>query len=155
MENMKWKGCSAEVGSFAAGVVLQCPKISDDRKHLKDLLVDLLVEFEITHVVVIDNPDISSFLHRKFQNSPLQRHNISKLEGVEALLKGPKKNKILRYFGNDPTEFVTAPLAQVVLFELVEPEHQNARVRLIDLRTELVNKTAISILTAKSNSPAK
>jgi hypothetical protein len=56
---------------------LQCPKISDEKKYLKEMLAELLTAFEITHVVIIDNPDISSFLTRNCPN--IQRFNTSKL----------------------------------------------------------------------------
>jgi hypothetical protein len=44
------------------------------------MLAELLMIFEVTHVLIIDNPDISSFLTR---NCPsIHRFNASKIEGV-------------------------------------------------------------------------
>jgi hypothetical protein len=37
----------------------------------------------------------------------------------------------------------------VTLYELIESENRSAYVRQIDLRTELVNKTALSILNCE------
>lgn len=28
IQGIKWKGCSAEISSFASGIIMQCPKIS-------------------------------------------------------------------------------------------------------------------------------
>lgn len=44
------------------------------------MLVELLLIFDITHVLIIDSPDISSFLTRNCPN--IQRFNTSKIEGV-------------------------------------------------------------------------
>ena len=60
--------------------------------------------FEVTHVLIIDNPDISSFLTRNCPN--VQRSNASKIEGVENLLTLQKKNKLTRYFGGEQAETV-------------------------------------------------
>lgn len=92
------------MSSFASGIVMQCPKVSEEKKHLKEMLAELLIIFEITHVLIIDNPDISSFLTR---NCPaVQRFNASKIEGIDSLLKLQKKNKLNRYFGSDQYELV-------------------------------------------------
>lgn len=76
---------------------------------------------------------------------------MSKLEGVDTLLKLPKKNKLVRYFGTDLNDLktITVRIEEVVLYELIEGEHKSAYVRRIDIKTEHVNKTAVSILSAK------
>ena len=145
---MRWKGCSAETSSFAAGMVLQCPRVSEEKKHLKEMLAELLIIFEVTHVLIIDSPDISSFLTR---NCPaVQRFNASKIEGVDSLLKLQKKNKLNRYFGADQHELLRLTIAEVTLYELIESENKPAYVRQVDIKTELVNKTAVSILNCDS-----
>jgi hypothetical protein len=100
-------------------------------------------------VLIIDNPDISSYLTRNCPN--VQRFNASKIEGVENLLKLQKKNKLNRYFGSDQFELIKLRIDDVTLYELIESENKSAYVRKIDIKTELVNKTAVSILNCESS----
>lgn len=136
------------MSSFASGMVVQCPRVSEEKKHLKEMLAELLMIFEVTHVLIIDSPDISSFLTR---NCPaVQRFNASRIEGIDSLLKLQKKNKLNRYFGADHCEPLRLRIEEVTLYELIESENRSAYVRQIDIRTELVNKTAVSILNCES-----
>lgn len=147
MQGLRWRGSSAEMGCFAAGLVVQCPRVSEDKKHLKEMLAELLAVFEVTHVLIIDSPDISSFLTR---NCPaVHRFNASRLEGVDSLLKLQKKNKLSRYFGAEACELLRLRIEEVTLYELIESENRSAYVRQVDLRTELVNKTAVSVLNCE------
>lgn len=57
-----------------------------------------------------------------------------------------KKNKLTRYFGSEQPDTVKLRIEEVTLYEMIESENRSAYVRQIDLRTELVNKTAVSIL---------
>jgi hypothetical protein len=41
--------------NFASGIILQCPKVSEDNKNLKEIIAELLDIFEITHVLIIDS----------------------------------------------------------------------------------------------------
>lgn len=148
---MKWKGATHETSSFASGLILHCPKISEEKKHLKEMLAELLMLFEITHVLIIDSADISNYLTR---NCPaILRFNAPKIEGVDSLLKLQKKNKLTRYFGSDHFQLLKLPIAQVTLYELIESENRTPYVRTVDIRTELVNKTAVSILNCQSTPP--
>lgn len=52
------------MNSFSSGLILQCPKITDEKRYLKDLLVDIFNIFQISHVLVIDNPDLSGYVSR-------------------------------------------------------------------------------------------
>lgn len=140
------------MSAFASGVILQCPKISEEKKHLKEMLAELLIIFEVTHVLIIDSPDISNYLTR---NCPsIIRFNASKIEGVENLLKLQKKNKLNRYFGGEQFELIKLNIKEVTLYELIESENKTAYVREIDIKTELVNKTAVSILNCESTPPS-
>lgn len=78
------------------------------------MLAELLMMFEVTHVLIIDNPDLSSYLTRNCPN--IVRTNASKIEGVENLLKLQKKNKINRYFGGEQPETLKLPIEEVVLY---------------------------------------
>jgi hypothetical protein len=102
------------MSSFASGIILQCPKVSEEKKHLKEMLAELLMIFDITHVLCIDNSDISSYLMRNCPN--IQKVNASKIEGVENLLKLQKKNKLSRYFGCDQHELVKLRIEDVTLY---------------------------------------
>lgn len=113
------------------------------------MLAELLAVFEVTHVLIIDNPDISSFLTR---NCPsVHRFNASRIEGVENLLKLQKRNKLTRYFGAEQPEALKLRIEEVTLYELIEADNRSAYVRPIDLRTELVNKTAVAVLNCERN----
>lgn len=70
---------------------------------------------------------------------------------MENLLKLEKKNKLARYFGSEQYDTLKLKISDVTLYELIENENKNAYVRIIDLRTELVNKTTVSILHSESN----
>lgn len=121
------------MSSFASGLVVQCPRVSEEKKHLKEMLAELLMIFEVTHVLIIDSPDISSFLTR---NCPtVQRFNASRIEGVDSLLKLQKKNKLSRYFGADHCEPLRLRIEEVTLYELIESENKSAYVRQIDIKT--------------------
>ena len=77
---MKWKGTKEEICSFASGVVLQCPKIVTSKKESRYILTELFSIFDITHVLIIDNPDLSSFISR---NCPeIQKEVAPKIEGI-------------------------------------------------------------------------
>jgi hypothetical protein len=78
------------------------------------MLAELLMMFEVTHVLIIDNPDLSSYLTRNCPN--IVRTNASKIEGVENLLKLQKKNKISRYFGGEQPETLKLRIEEVVLY---------------------------------------
>jgi hypothetical protein len=77
---VKWKGLKKEMSNFAAGVILQCPRISEEKKNLKEMLPEIFAIFDITHVLIIDNPDLSSYLSRNCPN--VHKYVASKLEGV-------------------------------------------------------------------------
>lgn len=105
--------------------------------------------FDISHVLIIDNPDISSFLTR---SCPIiKRYNASRIEGVEALLKLPKKKKINDYLGADNTELLTVNIDDIPIYELNENDMRPMYVRRIDIKTEHVNKTAVCILKTESS----
>lgn len=59
------------------------------------MLAEVLNMYEITHVLIVNSPDISSFLTRSCPN--IQRCNAPRLEGVDALLKLPKRKKLNQY----------------------------------------------------------
>lgn len=56
------------MSNFAAGVILQCPKVSEERKNIKEMLPEIFAIFDITHVLIIDNPDLSNYLTRNCPN---------------------------------------------------------------------------------------
>ncbi len=77
---MKWKGLKEEMSNFASGLILQCPRISDDKKNLKEMLAELFAIFDISHVVIVDSPDLSGFISK---NCPaIQKYNVPRIEGV-------------------------------------------------------------------------
>jgi hypothetical protein len=117
MEEVKWKGLKKEMSNFASGLILQCPRISDDKKNLKEILAELFAIFEITHVLIVDNPDISSFISRNCPN--IQKYMAPKIEGVENLNKLPRKTKIMRYFGSEPTKEEKMSFQDVTLYEII------------------------------------
>lgn len=97
LESVKLKGTKDEINSFASGLILQCPRISDDKKNIKEMLADLFSIFDITHVLIIDNPDLSGFISR---NCPdIQKEVAPKMEGIDNLLKLPKTPKVKSFIG--------------------------------------------------------
>lgn len=145
---MKWKGTHQEICSFASGLVLQCPRVSDEKKNIKEMLAELFVIFGITHVLVIDNPDLSSFISR---NCPdIIKEVAPKLEGIDNLSKLPKSTKIKNYFGEHKVVTEKLSFEEAIVYEIIEEEHRSPYVRTVDIRTELVNKTGVAILEAES-----
>lgn len=97
MEEVKWKGLQNEMSNFASGVILQCPRISADKKNVKEMLPELLNIFGISHVLIIDNPDLSNYIERSCAG--VAKFVAPRIEGVENLYRLSKVTKIMRYFG--------------------------------------------------------
>ena len=69
---------------------------------------ELFQIFGIQHVLVIDNPDLSSFVSR---NCPdVQKWIAPKIEGVENMSKLTKATKIKTYLGGSDSQQVTMPI---------------------------------------------
>jgi hypothetical protein len=111
------------------------------------MLAELLAIFEITHVLIIDSPDLSGFISR---NCPgIQKEVAPRIEGIDNLFRLPKKNKVKSYFGENPLTQEKISFEEAILYELIEEEHRLPYVRRIDIRTELVNKTGVAVMTAE------
>ena len=60
----------------------------------------------------------------------------------------------MRYFGEEPTREEKMPFGEVTLYEIIQEDFRPPYVRVVDIRTELVNKTAVVILQAPRTSPS-
>jgi hypothetical protein len=62
------------------------------------MLPELIAIFGISHVLVVDNPDLSNFISRSCPG--VEKFVAPRIEGVENLAKLPRTTKIMRYFGS-------------------------------------------------------
>lgn len=59
------------------------------------------------------------------------------------------KNKITRHIGAEK-EQITFNIDEIKLYEMIELDKEKPYLRLMNIREELINKTAISILNVRS-----
>ena len=61
------------------------------------MLTDLFKIFDITHVLIVDNPDLSGYISRSCLE--LQKEVAPKMEGIDNLLKLPRTPKVKAFIG--------------------------------------------------------